>query len=234
MIQLPNTMVEEIPSSTLIPLNMEKEALLPLRQMAYRLFASLFLYPDRERMENLQFTADALLASRFWQGYPYSAALESLLNQLIEIDLENERPIINEYNRLFLIRPKAPPHETIYTDAEGQMRGMLTARLEEKYLEAGLAISPDLNELPDHISVELEFMAYLCMKEAEARQANDEDEAIRLRALQRSFVGQHLARWFPNFAQRIEESEPRSIYQFSLPAVYSFLWHELSVLGLGD
>lgn len=230
MSRMPNTTVEEIPSSTFISLNMEKEALLPQRQMAYRLFASLFLYPDRERLENLQFAADVLLESRSWQGYPFSAALESLLNQLTEIDLENDRPIINEYNRLFLIRPKAPPHETIYTDPEGQLRGMLTAHLEAKYLEAGLAISPELNELPDHISVELEFMAYLCMKEAEA----DDVEANRFRALQESFMGQHLVRWFPKFAQRIKESEPQLIYQFLLPAVYSYLRHELGVLGLGN
>ncbi|NIT52346.1 MAG: molecular chaperone TorD family protein, partial [candidate division Zixibacteria bacterium] len=94
--------------------------------------------------------ATTVLISESWQ---FSAAVGSLINQLAEIDPNLGRAMVNEYNRLFLIRPKAPPYETIYTDAEGQMRGLLTAQLEGVYLNAGLEISPELNELPDHISV---------------------------------------------------------------------------------
>ncbi len=210
------------------------EEILFLRQIRYRLFAGLFLYPEYNRLAELQEAASALLAGEIEHEYPFSASLESLLKQLAETDLKDSRTIINEYNRLFLIRPKAPPHETVYTNPEGQLRGMLTAQLEERYLEAGLVISPELNELPDHISVELEFMAFLCMKEAEARLANENNVAIHFRALQESFMRQHLVRWFPKFAQRIKESEPGSIYHFLLPAVYSYLRHELGVLGLGN
>jgi TorA maturation chaperone TorD len=198
------------------------------------LFASLFLYPEHNRLAELQEAASVLVACNIGLGLPFSASMETLFNHLADTDLENDRVIINEYNRLFLIRPKAPPHETVYTDSEGQMRGMLTACLEEVYLEAGLALSPVLNELPDHISVELEFMAYLCMKEAEARQINDDVEANRYRELQISFMGQHPARWFPLFAKRIKEADPGSIYQYLLPAVFGFLRYELDKLGLGN
>ena len=219
---------------TFIPatqMKVSETKILELRWLTYRLLASLFLYPDKERLAGLQMAAKVLMENPIWEEISSQETLEVLLNQLIETDLKNERPIINEYNRLFLIRPKAPPHETIYTNPEGQMRGMLTVRLEQKYLEAGLAISPELNELPDHISVELEFMAYLCMKEAEARQTNDDVEADHFHVLQEMFMGQHLARWFPKFAQRFKESEPGSIYQFLLPAVYGFLRNELGALG---
>lgn len=203
-----------------------------LRQVAYRLFASLFLYPERARLAELRDAAAALLAGEMELWYPFSAAMEAFLQQLADIDLENKRPLINEYNRLFLIKPKAPPHETIYTDPEGQSRGLLTARLEKKYRRAGLVISPDLNELPDHVSVEFEFMAYLCMKEVDALKANDLVEANHFRALQISFMGQHLTSWFPKFAQRIKNSEPQSVYQYLLPAAYGFLRHESGLLGL--
>jgi len=204
------------------------EEKLLLRQICYRLFSSLFLYPERRRLVEIQDAASFLTG----EGKLFSDEMEYLIRQLADIDLNNERSIINEYNRLFLIKPKAPPYETFYTDAEGQLRGLLTAKLEEKYLNAGLAISPELNELPDHISVELEFMAYLCMKEAEACQNTDDIETARFRAQQISFMGQHLARWFPRFSQRIKESEPRSIYQNMLPAAYGFLRYELDELVL--
>jgi TorA maturation chaperone TorD len=204
-----------------------EEYLLP-RQVCYRIFASLFLYPEHKRLVEIQ-NAASFLTGESWQN---SAEVKSLINQLAEIDLKNGRSIVNEYNRLFLIRPKAPPYETIYTNAEGQMRGLLTAQLEGIYLNAGLEISPELNELPDHISVELEFMAYLCMKESEAHTPDEVLEAAHFRDLQVSFMGQHLARWFPSFAKRIEEADPGSIYQYLLPAVYEFLRKELDLLGL--
>ncbi len=222
---------------TIIPatqLKVSETKILEFRWLTYRLLASLFLYPDKERLAGLQIAAKVLMEDSIWDGFLSQETLEDLLNQLIDTDLKNGRPIINEYNRLFLIRPKAQPHETVYTDPEGQMRGMLTAQLEERYLEAGLVISPELNELPDHISVELEFMAFLCMKEVDARLANEDKVAIHFRALQESFMRQHLVRWFPKFAQRIKESEPGSIYHFLLPAVYNYLRHELGVLGLGN
>jgi TorA maturation chaperone TorD len=203
-----------------------------LRQVCYRIFASLFLYPESNRLAALQDAASALLTSETEQGHSVSAEMESLLKHLTETKLENTRTIINEYNRLFLIRPKAPPYETIYIDPEGQLRGKLTARLDEVYLQAGLTISPELGELPDHISVELEFMAYLCMKEAEGHTANEVFEATNFRNLQISFIGQHLARWFPQFAKRIKEANPGSIYQYLLPAAYEFLRNELDLLGL--
>lgn len=199
-----------------------------LRQVCYRLFASLFLYPEHKRLVEIQ-NAASFLTDESWQ---FSAEVKSLITQLAEIDPRNGRAIINEYNRLFLIRPKAPPYETIYTDAEGQMRGLLTAQLEQKYLNAGLAISPELNELPDHISVELEFIAYLCMKELEAHKANEVVEANHFRELQISFMGKHLSRWFPSFAKRIKEADPGSIYQHLLLAAYEFLRDELDLLGL--
>jgi TorA maturation chaperone TorD len=198
-----------------------------LRQVCYRIFGSLFLYPEQFRLVEIRNASSVLIG----ESWPFSAAVESLIEQLAEIDPNHGRAIVNEYNRLFLIRPKAPPYETIYTDAEGQMRGLLTAQLEEKYLNAGLAISPELNELPDHISVELEFMAYMCMKESEAHSANEVLEATHFRDLQVSFMGQHLARWFPSFAKRINEADPGSIYQYLLPAAYEFLRNELDLLG---
>ncbi len=198
-----------------------------LRVIGYRLFASLFLYPSRERLAALQAAAEELLSSDIWGGYPFSASLGELLRHLVELDLEEDQPVINEYNRLYSIRPLAPPYETFYLDSEGQLRGMLVADLESIYLQAGLAISPELNELPDHVSVELEFMAFLCLQEAEAWRAGQDERARRYRSLQKSFMRQHLARWFPLFSRRAKEAAPRNLYSALLPAVFRFLRYDL-------
>ncbi len=208
------------------------EEFLSVRLILYRLLASLFLYPDDERLATLKPVAKELLENPIWEGYPFSAHVQELLEHLAKLNLEAPKPIIDAYNRLFLVRPQAPPHETFYTDAQGQFRGLLTSQLEEEYLQAGLAVSPDLNELPDHIAVELEFMAFLCSQEIEALEAENGTKAQEYRNNQRSFMAAHLARWFPKFAKRIVKAEPESIYRYLLPAAYNFLLHELKFLEL--
>ncbi len=211
---------------------MEKSLL--IRQIAYRLFASLFLYPEVERLTELRAAAQELLTDGLLSGHPYSPQMQALLESLAALDpVGDERPLVNEYNRLFMVRPQAPPHETVYMDSEGQFRGMLTAELETTYRQVGLTVSPTLNELPDHIAVELEFMAYLCLKESEAQQdGSSTTDALRWRGLQAAFVKGHLARWFPLFARRLKEAQPVGLYAALLPAVYAFLSHELYWLGL--
>jgi TorA maturation chaperone TorD len=136
---------------------------------------------------------------------------------------------LNEYNRLFLIRPKAPLHETYYLDTEGPFRGLLTARLEGEYLQAGLTVSSELNELPDHIAVELEFMSFFSSQEVQAELAK---EALHYRQCQRSFMETHLARWFPKMAHRVKKAEPKQIYSLVVQATYAYLLSELEYLGI--
>jgi TorA maturation chaperone TorD len=221
--------------STFTPSDLENETLLPLRQFAYRFFGSLFLYPDEERLQNIQMIVRSILPGDSWRGQPFSPELERLLIRLDEIDIQlQRRDIVNEYNRLFLIRALAPPHETYYTDADGQFRGKLTSDLAAEYLEAGLELATDLNELPDHISVELEFMSFLCDREILALDENRVQDGKRYWESQRKFVGQHLARWFPKMALRVREANPEHLYALVLQAAYAFLRHDLEYLGIQD
>ncbi len=210
----------------------ETVSLLPLRQMAYKLFAGLFLYPERGRLERIQSAAGEILSSTVWQGYPFSSSLENLLNGIADLALEEERrAIVNEYNRLFLIRPKAPPHETYYTDTDGQFRGLMTADLVDEYRQAGLMTSPELNELPDHVSVEMEFLYFLCNQELQALAAGRVQDAERYRQSQCAFLEAHLARWFPKLVRRVKDAQPEHLYHLVLQAAYDFLLHELNYLG---
>jgi DMSO reductase family type II enzyme chaperone len=208
----------------------ETDPSMHLRQMAYSLLANLFLYPGRERLLDLQLTAKVMLANSTWQESSFSPSFEGLLTCLLGVDLESDyRAIINEYNRLFNIRPKAPLHETYYLDNEGSIRGLQTARLDSEYLEAGLRVSTELNELPDHIAVELEFMSFLCSQENQATLAKD---ATHYRMRQRSFMDAHLARWFPKMAHRVKQAEPEHLYALVVQTVYAYLLSELDYLGI--
>ncbi len=202
------------------------------RSINYRLLASLFLYPEAQRLSELQAAAVELLECKPYTGFPFASVWEDLLTELRDIHLADHRQLVNEYNRLFMVRPQAPPYETVYVDVDGQLRGKLVAELDEIYRHAGLMVSPDLHELPDHVSVELEFMSFLCMKEAEYCQARNTTRALQYQAMQTAFMRDHIACWFPAFARRLKKAAPDGLYEKLLAATYQFLLYELSFLGL--
>ncbi len=73
----------------------------------------------------------------------------------------------------------------------------------------GLRLSPGL--MPDHLTVELEFMHYLTFKEAEARAAGGDVESY-LRA-QKDFLDRHLVSWLPQLAAKLRQQRPAPFYR---------------------
>ena len=61
------------------------------------------------------------------------------------------------------------------------------------YQEAKLSV--DIKEPPDHIVIELEFMYYLCSKEARAAQNGQQVESNHFRELQVRFFHTALKPW---------------------------------------
>ena len=60
-------------------------------------------------------------------------------------------------------------------------------------------------EYPDHLSTELEFLAWLCMREQAAEQQGGDADVFRRAA--RDFLDRHVAAWVPEFRQRLETTE---------------------------
>ena len=88
--------------------------------------------------------------------------------------------------------------------------GDCTLAVRQIYAAEGLA--PDGHSLPDHVAVELEFMAHLARREAKAREQGDEEEALACLRQQEAFLGEHLGHWLPRFCQRVLAAEAHPFY----------------------
>jgi DMSO reductase family type II enzyme chaperone len=120
-----------------------------------------------------------------------------------------------EYNRLF-VGPGAPrvyPYESLYRDSTGLVMGPSTGAVLQAYRQSGLAINSALKDLPDHVAVELEFMAHLCCEEARAESAGRADLTLRLKQEQRSFLDAHLATWLPAMCEKVIRETTSTIYR---------------------
>jgi len=103
----------------------------------------------------------------------------------------------------------AQPYETEWPPAVGDLAKFHhIGDITEFYRAFGLErIQSD--QRADHLSVELAFMHFLCIKEAYAEENALADLASICRDAQRRFLGEHLARWAPSFCAQMERTGER-------------------------
>ena len=101
--------------------------------------------------------------------------------------------------------------------------GHSTQAVLELYKEAGLGVSQDFRDLPDHICAELESMACLCAKEAECVDDDDESGQEHFGRLRRSFLENHLLKWLPSFTNDIIRGTASPFYRDLAVATREFL-----------
>jgi TorA maturation chaperone TorD/NAD-dependent dihydropyrimidine dehydrogenase PreA subunit len=111
-----------------------------------------------------------------------------------------------EFTRLFLGpgRPVAHPYESVVR--EGRTMGETTLDVRRRLVAEGVA--PKGRDLPDHVSIELAFMAHLAAREALAWDAGEDDVALDLLQKQEAFLREHLGAWLPQFCRRILAGRP--------------------------
>ena len=109
-----------------------------------------------------------------------------------------------EYTRLFIGPGRhVPPSEG--AQREGALWGKATSRVASFVENCGFGYLPQFSDLPDHISVELEFMQEITKREAKAWEQEDRAAARHWLRIERKFIGEHLARWAPLFCEKVAQ-----------------------------
>lgn len=142
------------------------------------------------------------------------SGLDELLPQFVDRGLDTLK---REYSSLFEIGSEGPPcpiREDLQTGQRKGTRedlvrfyGYFNYLLDEKFAWA-----------PDHLSVELEFMHFLCYREASAG-----DDAASYQLAQVDFSERHLVRWVPELVTGVTRAAPDSIYRRVIEVVDRYL-----------
>ena len=109
--------------------------------------------------------------------------------------------------------------------------GPSTAEVRRAYLTAGLDVSKDYTDLPDHIAAEMEFMHFLCGEESRFEREGNPQEVARMRSLQEEFHKHHLEPWVANFADCILRSTTSPFYQAAANLLKQFAKREADYLA---
>jgi len=133
---------------------------------------------------------------------------EELVQFFQKPDKELLEELAVEYTWLFLGPGKhISPHESVHHPREdgqwGGFWGKSTVEVKKLIESTGLDYQDAYKGMPDHISVELEFMQQVILREEKAWEETDTETASACRQLEKKFIEEHLVRWIPTFCDEV-------------------------------
>lgn len=137
--------------------------------------------------------------------------------------------LAEEYAALFIVSGGLSPYESV------RLKGLLcqepSTEVEEFYKRCGLVLKEKWKKtFPDHLGLELEFMGYLCDKEAEA----DGSANNSWFDYQREFFESHLGRWCMEYLHDLQKCSFHPFYREIAKITRQFLESEEYLLKGGD
>ena len=138
-----------------------------------------------------------------------------------------------EFRRVFghNLSPDCPPYETQYGKSDVFRQTHAMADLNGFYSAFGLAVGEG-DRRADHLPVELEFAAILCLKEVLALERGEEEKSTICRDARLNFLGDHLGRWVPGFADAVKKKIPEGYHAGVTDTLASFIRWDARSLGL--
>lgn len=165
------------------------------RAMGYALLARALAYPDERTFTTLQDTA------RFAEEALVGTPLERL-NSLALAARREELEAAHISIFTLSSSPDCPMFETAFLSTEAAQQTARMGDIAGFYRAFGVdPATPGFR--PDDLWVELEFMGYLCRKQAHAAEHMGAPRVKQVLRAQRMFLREHLGRWGPGLGRRI-------------------------------
>ncbi len=191
------------------------------RGECYRLLAACFYPPQIELwleerlLENLTGLLDRVCS-------PAAGHARRMQEEISGCSAEE---LMVEYARLFVgpQRVIAPPYGSVYLEEGRRVMGDSTQAALRAYREAALRLDSDFKELPDHITVELEFMYFLTAQAIQARNAGETSAAAGMFEIRRAFLDRLLRPWMSEFCTRIREGTEYGFYRALADCLSEFI-----------
>jgi len=187
----------------------------------FKLFSACFYPPGRnllleeEVLENLTRLLGAVC--------PEAASLAKGMARTLEQAADVELAVAHA--KLFVgpFELQAPPYGSLYLESQKRLMGDSTMEVLKMYQRAGLVLSHDFLDAPDHIAAELEFMYFLIARELQALRMGNREEALGYLEMQQEFHDKYLRPWVKPFSERIRTNSEHEFYKLLAGSLSTFI-----------
>jgi len=174
----------------------------------FKLLAACFYEPDKQLFieEELGEKLEQLLGQLAPTCVTASRRMTSALKELDQnkLSIDHAALFVGPFELI------AAPYGSVYIEKKRTVMGESTINVAQYYQDAGLSV--DIKEPPDHIAIELEFLHYLCSKEAAGLSDNQIEDARQMRERQIGFYFTALKPWVETFCEAIRVGTDNGFY----------------------
>ena len=202
----------------------------------YALLAGVFGHlPDMNLVARIKGRAFGELIEHFhaMKDKRVRAGVECLKSYLSTAESRPDGDILNELavDRTRITRAPGntglkPPYEGLYKRDETM--GSCAIKLKDFYRSTGFLPSEEVQEAPDYIGIELDFMFNLCQRESESWSAGK--NAASAVSAQEEFLSDHLGSWVGEFCREAEKHATTEFYRGLLILLESLVSIDLKYL----
>lgn len=188
----------------------DDERQLAARADLARLLSACFYEPDPAFLDDDVFGQMAAAARQVDTGL---ATLATSLDAAFRA--EPLQALLVDYTRLFLgpTHPMAAPYGSAWLGDSQPLMQETTLAVDALYREAGFEIAEDFRDLPDHVTVELEFLYAQLFAQAQARRAGDSAALEAANLARRRLLDSHLGSWAPRFGAALGNAAQSQFYR---------------------
>jgi len=208
------------------------------RSRMYKMLAQAFQYPGKHLLDFFS-SSDFEDVVNSYLGEEDSRNIQQSIQQLREVVLKRTpedtlKQLESEYNRLFahLGSATCPLYETEYGYDNIFQKTQAMADIAGFYRAYNLEVSDDKSERVDFLPTELEFMAFLTVKEAYALEHHEQEHLEICLDTQRKFIQDHLGRWVPLFSKILTKVDAGRFYLQCGEVLDEVLQSEIAYLGV--
>ncbi|MBI5376184.1 MAG: molecular chaperone TorD family protein [Candidatus Schekmanbacteria bacterium] len=152
-----------------------------------------------------------------------------------ELETDSKSELVQEYQRLFRIPYKSyvTPYESVFRNGSSRLWGESTINVKQFYCRFKFNYAAKYNGPPDHIGLELAFMACLCEEEEKLLyQKNNKKKVEKLLSAESAFLKEHLLKWVPMLKDKICKNASCQFYKTLSSILLEFLESEAINLSL--
>jgi len=191
-----------------------------VKEVMYSWLASLYLRaPTAELLQPFADPKALSVLTSVFHDTICQTVLKKLAAHIKQTRLEDLK---EEFDALFVVpspRSYVPPYESCFREKRGNTMGRLwgetTADAARCYREAGYEAKnlPGIFA-PDHIGIELAFIAKLCANELKLIEKNNNlEQAKKIKELRKLFLREHISKWIEDFTKAVNDSTASFFYK---------------------